>query len=181
MKKTLFTAVIMSAVAITLNFTAITTLANCHCDCPQKPERPPFKEKCDRPSSMDEHAKMKEQKKIEFHERLKLTDAQKAKLEQIKADEKKALAPYKAKIDKEQAKIEELFEKEKAIRDESMKKFEAILSDEQKAELEKIKKEIKDEMEKFSPKRPPHHPKFESEQTCPPDYGCHCQRDSMKK
>ena len=183
MKKKLLSSVIVGTMALTLGALFSTpAFAGCPAKgpCEKKCEKQVQPPKCHKPMSPEERAAAREAKKAEFEERLQLTESQKAQLEKIKADEKKALAPYREKIEKERAKIDELFEKEKAIRMDSMKKFEATLTAEQKAELEKIKAEVKEEMEKMGPRGPkmgprgPHHPDFGKKPVCPPDCKCGC-------
>lgn len=175
MKKTLFSALIAGAMAFTISAVfCIPALANCPlntgkpaCDRPA----PPMDWK--KPMTPEEHIKFREAKKAEFEARLQLTESQKAKLEKIKADEKKALEPYREKINKEQEKLNSLFAKEREIREQSMKQFEATLTAKQKEELEKIKSEVKEEMEKMTPHTFPN-PKFGPKPMCPPDCKCKC-------
>lgn len=190
MKKTLFSTLMTGVMALTLcSLCSAPAFASCpvkaKATCQKKCDKPAPPMECNKPMSHEEHAQMREAKKAEFEARLKLTETQKAQLEKIKADEKKALAPYKAKIEKEQAKIDELFEKEKEIRMESMKKFEATLTSEQTAELNKIKEEMREEMEKMAPKGPhfmgPHHPKFGPKPECPSKCECGCHNPEAKK
>ena len=184
MKKTFISSMMVCAMAVTLGclFSAPVQANNQEEKPCQKKIEAPAQTECFKPMTPEERAKLREEKKAEFEARLNLTEKQKAKLEKIKADEKKALEPYREKIKKEQAKIEELFEQEKAIRMDSMKKFEATLTAEQKAELEKMKQEFKEKMEKIGPRGPKgphgmigpkgsHHP---GPQPCPPDCQCGC-------
>ena len=90
--------------------------------------------------------KLQEDKKAEFEARLNLTKKQREKLEKIKAEEQKELAPLKTEIQKTHAKLHELMNKEQLIRQNSIKKFESMLNKKQKAELEKIKSEIEQEL-----------------------------------
>ena len=185
MKKTLLSALLTGTMALSLSaMIAVPAMANCPAKgpCDKDGQPAPMKE-CKKPLSPEEHAKMREQKKAEFEDRLNLTESQKAQLEKIKADEKKALAPYREKIKKEQKKMEELFAKEREIRKNSMQKFEATLTPEQKAELQKIKDETKVEMDKMPmmfPPKGPHHgammpPKGPFDKpACPPDCECSC-------
>ncbi len=177
MRKTLMTSMLLGAMAIAGAVVADSAQAVC-------PAKAPCEQKCEKPSPVDFHkpmgpeerAKFREQKKAEFYERLKLTESQKAQLEKIKADEKKAMKPIKEKIRKEHEKMRSLIDEEREIRSESMKKFEATLSAEQKAELEKIKQEMKTEMEKMGPRHPFAHPvpPKDAKPVCPPECGCKC-------
>lgn len=185
MKKTLLTTLMAGTMALTLSaLFSVPAMAACpvkaQTPCAKKCDKPAPPMECKKPMSPEERAKMREARKADFEARLQLTESQKAQLEKIKADEKKALAPYKEKIAKERAKMNELFEKERAIRTESMKKFEATLTADQKAELEKIKEEMKAEMEQMGP-RGPHHPKFGPKLVCPPDCGCSCHDAKAKE
>ena len=178
MKKTLMTSMLLGAMVIagTLISNSADAVCPAKAPCDQKCEKPAPAD-FHRPMSPEERAKFREQKKAEFEERLKLTESQKAQLEKIKADEKKALKPYKEKIKKEHEKIRSLMDEEREIRAESMEKFEATLSAEQKAELEKIKQEMKAEMEKMGPRHPLAHPMPPKEgepPMCPPECGCKC-------
>lgn len=180
-KKTILSSIMITAMALSLgSLFAAPSLAVCPVKSPcAKQCEKTVKPECQKPMPIypNEHAKMHEQKKTEFEARLNLTDEQKAKLEKIKADEKKALAPYQAKIRQEEQKIDELFEKEKAVRKESLKKFESLLTEEQKTELNKIKEEIKTEMEKMAPKEPPF---MGHKKPCPTDCKCKCHNEETK-
>lgn len=132
--------------------------------------------------------KAKAARKAEFEKRLNLSDAQKAQLEKIKADEKKALEPVHKKMDKLHKEMSSLMKKEREVRAESMKKFEAVLSEEQKAELEKMKSEFHEKIKKDFEKRGPH-PMIKPE--CAPgcagadckktDCECNCHKKPCKK
>ena len=191
MKKTLLSAVLTGTMALSLSaMIAVPAMANCPAKgpCDKDGQPAPMKE-CKKPLSPEEHAKMREQKKAEFEDRLNLTESQKAQLEKIKADEKKALAPYREKIKKEQKKMEELFAKEREIRKQSMQKFESVLTEDQKAELEKIKTEVKEEMDKMAPPMGPCGPKFCpkgpmgpcAKPMCPPQCQCGCHEQNAGK
>ena len=185
MKKTLLSALLTGTMALSLSaIIAAPAMANCPAKGPcEKDGQPAPMKECKKPLSPEEHAKIREAKKSEFEERLNLTESQKAQLEKIKADEKKAITPYREKIKKEQKKMEELFAKEREIRKDSMKKFEALLTPEQKAELQKIKDETKaefDKMHMMCPPKGPHHGAMMPPQepcenpACPPDCKCGC-------
>ena len=114
-----------------------------------------------------------EKKKIEFENRLGLTDEQKKQIELHKQKDREAIKPIldemhqkrlelrklkeaqnlsneevTKKTDELKSQIKELKVKADTLRQENMKNFENILTDEQKIEFEKIKKEQKAEMEK---------------------------------
>ena len=90
--------------------------------------------------------KIQEEQKSEFESRLNLNKKQREKIEKIKAEEQKELAPLKEELKKTQEKLHELMYKEQLVRQNSIKKFEALLNKKQKAELEKIKTEIEQEL-----------------------------------
>lgn len=151
-----------------------------------KPCPPP---ECGKPP-MDKEVceKAKAERKAEFEKRLNLTEEQKAQLEKIKADEKKALEPVHKKMDKLHKEMSSLLKKEREVRAESMKKFEAVLTEEQKAELEKMKSEFHEKIRKDFAKRGPH-PMMKPEcapgcagPDCKkPDCGCKCHKKPCKK
>ncbi len=179
MKKLLLSSMLIGAMTL-VSGAFIASPASAACPLKQdKPQcdKPAFKE-CKKPMTMEEREKFREQKKAEFEERLKLTDKQKKQLEEIKAEERKQLAPYREKIEQEHAKIAELFKEERNIRMESMKKFEALLTPEQLAELTKIKEEMKAEMQRMAPPMGPDGrplpPRHHHKPMCPPDCGCNC-------
>lgn len=185
MKKNLLSALCVGTMALILSaMFAVPSFATCPAKEPcNKAEKTAPVQEFKKPMTPEERAQFREAKKAEFEERLNLTESQKAQLEKIKADEKKALAPYREKIKKEQKKMEELFAKEREIRKNSMQKFEATLTPEQKAELQKIKDETKAEMDKMPmmfPPKGPHHgammpPKGPFDKpACPPDCECSC-------
>ena len=66
---------------------------------------------------------------------MKLTDEQKAEIEKIKADEKKALKKYRKRIKEEQLKLDKLIAQEMQTGAENIKKIEAILTEVQKEEM----------------------------------------------
>ena len=155
MKKTLLTSVMLAAAVFTF-CTVNSTPANAACpakkDCVQEAQMPEHHpEKCFKPMSPEEHAKIREAKKAEFEARLKLTDEQKAKIEELKASEQKSLKSCRAKIKKEKEKLDKLVAQEMETRAENVKKFEAILTEEQKAELKKMHEEMMAEKAKFVP------------------------------
>lgn len=180
MKKVVLSSVLAGAMALTLGGLFTPAEAVCPAKAPCAKSAPPKASPCENkmekqfppkgPQMMspEERGKIREEKKAEFEERMKLTESQKAQLEKIKADEKKAVAPIKEELKKEHAKIEALFEKEKAVRVESMKQFETMLTPEQKTELEKIKTEINEEISKMAP---PEFKKHEGK-PCPKDCKC---------
>ena len=154
MKKTLLTSVMLAAAVV--SFCAVNNApANATCpaktDCVQQRPFEHHPERCMKPMSPQEHAKMMEAKKAEFEARLNLTAEQKAKIEQLKADENKALKSCRAKIKKEHEKLDKLVAQEMETRAENVKKFEAILTEEQKAELKKMHEEMMAEKAKFVP------------------------------
>ncbi len=155
MKKTLLTSVMLAAAVFT--FCAVnSTPANATCpakkDCVQEAKMPPHHpQHCFKPMPPAEHAKLMEAKKAEFEARLKLTEEQKTKIEELKAAEKKSLKSCRAKIKKEQEKLDKLVAQEMETRAENVKKFEAILTEEQKAELKKMHEEMMAEKAKFVP------------------------------
>ena len=120
MQKTLLTTLMAGTMALTLSaLFSVPAMAACpvkaQTPCAKKCDKPAPPMECKKTMSPEERAKMREARKADFEARLQLTESQKAQLEKIKADEKKALAPYKEKIAKERAKMNELFEKERAI------------------------------------------------------------------
>lgn len=154
MKRTILSSVVLTAAVFTVcamsNGAAI---ASCplNSDCAVRiQEKQPVAEKCFKPMTPEERAKIREAKKSEFETRLKLTDEQKAKIEKIKADEKRALKTCRKNIQKEKEKLDTLIEQEKEVRIESIKKFEALLNDTQKEEMKKLHEEMKAERAKFS-------------------------------
>lgn len=163
MKKVVLTSVLAGAMALTLGGLFNPADAVCPAKAPCAKSTPSKASPCENkmekqlppkgPQMMspEEKGKIREEKKAEFEERMKLTESQKAQLEKIKADEKKTVAPIREELKKEHAKIDALFEKEKAVRVESMKKFESMLTPEQKTELEKIKVEISEEISQMAP------------------------------
>lgn len=155
MKKKLLSSLLVCAAVLTLSSSA---MAN---ECAQDPcnaAQPP--QECNKPCPPDIQQRppmSPEERKAEFEKRIQLTDAQKAKLEKIKADEKKTLEPVHKKMQKKHEEMRALIKQENDVRAESMKKFEAILTTEQKTELEKMKTEIQEQMKKDFEARKPHH------------------------
>ena len=155
MKKTILTSVMLTAAVLT--FCAINSApANAVCpakgDCVQEKQIPMnHPQKCLKPMSPEEHAKLREAKKAEFEARLKFTPEQKAKIEEMKADEQKSLKSTRAKIKKEQEKLDKLISQEIEVRKENFDKFNAILTEEQKVELKKMHEEMMAEKAKFIP------------------------------
>lgn len=198
MKKTMLSSMMVGAMALTLcGLFSAPALAECPlkapCNC-EKCTKPAPPMELKKPMTPEERAKFREEKKAEIDERLQLSAEQKKQIEQIKADERKKLAPYRIKIKKEQEKLNKLFEQERAVKMESVKKFETVLTTEQKAELAKIKEEAKEEMKKMVPPMgmcPKKHfgPKYMGpmgpegtmmpppdahKPMCPPQCGCKC-------
>ena len=173
MKKTFITSVMLAATIFT--FSAVNNApANATCpakeDCakampmPMHHPHPGFK-----PMSPEEHAKLREARKAEFETRLNLTEEQKAKIEELKASEDKALKSCREKIKKEQAKLDKLIAEDMAGRKATKEKIKALLTEEQKAELQKMHEEMKAKRAEFVP--------------CSCDCGCPaCQKhhDEMK-
>lgn len=189
MRKALLSALCAGTIALSLSaLFAVPSLAECplNKDCTNPTGKAASVNTC-KPMTQEERLQFREAKKAEFEERLNLTESQKAQLEKIKADEKKALAPYREKIKKEQKKMEDLFAKERQIRKDSMQKFEALLTPEQKAELQKIKDETKAEFDKIHmmcPPKGPHHRMMPPEKpfgnpVCPPDCQCGCHNPGL--
>lgn len=173
MKKTFLTSVMLVASVIaTAAIFNEAAIAACpvKSDCAPKIQDNNMPEKCQKPLSPEEHARMMAAKKAEFEARLKLTDEQKAKIEKIKADEKKALKKCREQIKEEQQKLDKLIAKEMQTRAENVKKFEAILTESQKEEMKKMHEEMKAEREKFAP------PEF-----CGCKCPCHKGHGSMKQ
>lgn len=160
MNKKLFSAMLIGAAALTIGSAAIAT--PCNGPCPIK-EPKAIEQTCPSPQmqrhpmSPEEHQKAEDARRAAFDKRMNLTAEQKAKLEKIKADEKKILEPIHKKMEKNRDAMKVLVKKEIDVRTESMKKFEAILTEEQKAELEKMKVEFRPKMKKdFGPRGPRH-------------------------
>lgn len=155
MKKTILSSVILTAAIFTVsamsNSVAIASCPLKSDGAAKSQEKQQMPEKCFKPMTPEEHAQMREAKKAEFEARLKLTEEQKAQLEKIKSDEKKALKTCRKNIKKEKEKLDALIEQEKDVRIESIKKFEAILNEKQKEEMKKLHEEMKAEREKFAP------------------------------
>ena len=155
MKKRFFTSVMLAAAVFSL---CAINVAPANATCPAKkdcvkemPQPVEPQERGFKPMSPEEHAKMMEAKKAEFEARLKLTPEQKAQIEKIKADEKKALKSCRANIKKTQEKLDKLIAKEMEVRAENVKQFQALLTEDQKEELKKIHEEMKAERDKFVP------------------------------
>lgn len=164
MKKTLILA---SIIALTMTSTAYAGTATTA--TATKQQTPAKTGKMMPPPPKDFHS---EKRKAEFEKRLKLTDAQKAKIEKTRKADMEKIRPIKEQIcAKKEAKreiikkyeetnpeliklnkeIKALKEQEHKIMEANRKSFESILTKEQKAELEKMKAERKD-FEKRPPK-----------------------------
>lgn len=190
MKKNLLSAMLVSTAALTIGATV--NAAPCKGPCAVPPPKTEAKQcqsaEIQKPQVKPEECKKPEDKKAEFNKRMNLSDAQKAQLEKIKADEKKLLEPIHKKMEKKNEELRGLMKKESDIRTQSMENFNALLTPEQTEELNKIKAELHQKMKKdFESKGPRHMMKPKCVEGCKgpqmkePDCKCPCHKKPMVK
>jgi len=172
-----------------LAFTMSTAIANAQPPCPpdEAGAKPPVQQRKMMPPP---DAKKMAAKRVEFENKLQLTEEQKAKakelrlktheemkpiMEQIKAKKTQidAIAASSAAEEEKAQKIAPLREEMKVLKKQArdlriknMQDFEALLTAKQKKTLEKMKQEGKKNFKKHHPKRPPCN--------CPPK--CNCKK-----